>query len=89
MGMSSFVVGFRPPDEKWHQMKSIWESCEKAGITPPEEVLTFFEHVDPDDAGVEVELELEPYTSESEEGYDVILSKIPKSVDRIRFYNSW
>ena len=89
MGMSTHVVGFRPPDEKWYQMKSIWDACVEASISVPDEVLVFFCDNDPEDAGIEVELKLEPYTGKGEEGYDVILSEVPKSVDRIRFYNSW
>lgn len=56
MSMSTHVTGFKPPDERWHQMKAIWDNCKAAKIAVPDVVETFFEMEEPSDAGVKVEL---------------------------------
>ena len=93
MSMNTCIVGFIPPDAKWKKMKVVWDSCSKAGITPPKEVDDFFNGVPPDDAGVEIELEEHPscqeYRDEMREGFQVEVSKLPKNVRFIRFYNSY
>ena len=92
MSMSTHIVGFRPADEKWKQMKNIWESCESANIPIPNEVLDFFDHTPPrDKPGSEVELgeAVQEWSNEYSQGYELNLSKIPNGVNVIRFYNSW
>jgi hypothetical protein len=93
MGMSTHVVGFRPPDEKFKAMKRIWDACDAASIEAPEEVREFFGHCDPDEAGVEVDLEkrgcVRPFNDDSQEGFEVDIAKLPKDVTIIRFWNSW
>lgn len=32
MSMSLNVMGFKPPDEKWKQMKAAYEACCAAGV---------------------------------------------------------
>ena len=58
MGLDVYlhVEGVKPPDEKWLQMKNVWDSCQAAGIEPPEEVWKFFEGEDPCEDGVVVKL---------------------------------
>lgn len=91
MSMSTHVIGFHPPDEKWQKMKIIWDACVNADVSIPKEVMEFFGDEDPDDAGVEVDLDdaLENFNELGKSGFDVILSKLPGSIDRLRFYNSW
>lgn len=92
MGMSTHVVGFRPPDEKWQQMKAVWDACQAAHIAPPAEVEEFFQGEPPDDQGVEVRLDgqaLREWTNEYASGYEVVVDKLPRDVTVIRFYNSW
>jgi len=94
MGMSTNIIGFRPPDEKWKKMKAAWDSCREAGIDLPDELWEFFGGSGPDEAGIKIDLEeeegvVEDYTGDGESGYDVLLSNLPDSIDRIRFYNSW
>lgn len=96
MGMSTHVVGFKPPDEKWQRMKAVYDSCQAAGISVPRMVEAFFEGVPPDPNGVEIsERELRDcgavreWTDGNGEGYEVITSKLPKDVTVIRFKNSW
>lgn len=92
MGMSTHVVGFRPPDEKWNRMKAAWQSCQAAGVPPPKEVSQFFEDIDPGDRpGAEVDLgdACQEYSAEMIRGYEIDISKLPKDVRIIRVYNSW
>jgi type IV secretory pathway TraG/TraD family ATPase VirD4 len=91
MGMSTHVVGIKPADEKFNQMRSLWEACEKARVTIPLEVVEFFGGETPDEAGVIVDLEnaVQPWRDDSADGYEVDITKLPKDVKIIRFYNSW
>jgi len=91
MSMSTHVVGFAPPDEQWKKMKAIWDSCDEAGIDPPEKVSDYFDGCDPDPSGIEVDLDniLEEYSSEGSEGYQLKVKDIPKKVKILRFINSY
>ncbi len=93
MGMSTHVKGFRPPDEKWKKMKAAWDACEAAGTAIPKEVLEFFDHEPPDSAGVEIELEEEEccaeYRDDCRDGFEIDVTKLPKGLTLIRFYNSY
>jgi hypothetical protein len=93
MGMSTHVVGIKPPDKKWKVMKDAWDACTAAGISVPDEILEFFGHEKPDDAGVIVEIDDTPAVSEYKEdgveGFEVKVNKLPQDVTVIRFYNSY
>lgn len=92
MGMSTHIVGFRPPDERWNKMKAIWESCEAAGVPVPGDVSEFFEQEDPADRpGMEIDISdaVCGYGSEGHDGYEVDISKLPDGVSVVRFYNSY
>ena len=95
MGMSIHVVGFKAPDKVWENMKVAFEACEAAGIDPPKELWDFFGGEQPDDQGVSVEIEGKDAVKEYDDpsgcatGYQVEISKLPKDVTHIRFYNSW
>ena len=93
MSMSTNVVGFKPPDEKWKRMKAIWDACDEAEIEVPVEVDEFFDGCEPDEAGVEVELEdtlcCDVYDEEMKNGFEIEIAKLPKDVKIIRFWNSY
>lgn len=89
MGMSTNVIGFRPPDQKWKDMKAVWDSCERANAEIPDEVYDFFNGEPPDEKGVEVAIPIEEWSNEAGSGFEVEISKLPKDVKIIRFYNSW
>ncbi len=69
MSMSTYVIGFKPPDSKWKEMKAIYDACEKGKISPPEEVIEFFDG-EPDINGVEVKLKLKEWDTEGGCGYE-------------------
>ncbi len=93
MGMSTHVVGFAPPDEKWKRMRSVWEACESAGVSAPHEVIEFFNGQYPDEQGIEVNLErhecCSKHNDETRDGFEIDLRKVPANVQYIRFYNSY
>lgn len=94
MSMSTHVIGFIPPDKKWLKMKSVWDACEIAGVPVPDEVSEFFGALNsPDPAGVEVEIEgkdcCEEWSDDYRTGYQIDVTKLPKHVHILRFYNSF
>ena len=89
MSMSTRVVGFRPPDETWQKMKFIWDSCVALKIDPPDEVDDYFDGMNPDPSGVEVELSQMEWRDDSSAGIEIKVTEIPDHVQTIRFYNSW
>lgn len=96
MGMSTTVVAFRPADEKWKKMKAVWDACTAAGVEKPTDVLKFFEYEPPEEGGVILNSAylakvgaLEEWHNDNGKGYEVNLSKLPKDIKLIRFYNSW
>lgn len=96
MGMSIHVTAFKPPDETWRKMKAVWDSCETAGVDPPNEVTKYFNYEYPDERGVEInENSLRElgaaakYNETDRSGFEVDLSKLPPDVKVIRFYCSW
>lgn len=97
MGMSTHVVGFTPPDEKYQKMKAVYDSCKAAGIEIPEDVQEFFDWNEPSEHGVTFDLDKIPGAVEewdagkddAASGLEVDISKLPKNVKVVRFYNSW
>jgi len=92
MGMSTHCVGFRPANDSWNKMKTVWENCEAAGVPVPDEVKQFFNFESPGDKpGQEVPLgeSLSEYSCENKNGYEVDVTKLPPGITTLRFYNSW
>lgn len=91
MSMNTYVIGIRPPDEKFRKMLDAYKACSDAGIEPPDEVLDFFEGETPDPKGVHLEITSaeSKWAEDAAEGIEVDLSKLPKDVSIIRFVNSW
>jgi len=89
--MSTHVVGLKPADERWFQMKEIWDMCTKAKIEVPEEVYDFFESEYPEGDGMPVNIKsaCSEYKYDMCEGYDVDITKLPKDVKIVRVFNSY
>lgn len=90
--------GFKPPDEKWEQMKAIWDACNAARVVVPPEVNAYFCGEDPDLGGVPVDeselLALGAVIDWSDdtmnaEGVEILVDLIPDDVKVIRVYNSY
>lgn len=93
MSMSTHVVGCKPPDERWEQMKAIWDACASAQVDIPDEVEDFFEGTPPDVAGVRINLKNTPaaveWTGDMAGGWEIYIDKLPKDVKIVRVYNSY
>ncbi len=91
MSLTTYVVGFRPPNDQWRKMKAVFDACEAAGTPVPAAVVSFFEGGRPDPKGVEVPLGLavKPWGSNDASGYEVDVTLLPKGVVLLRFANSW
>lgn len=91
--MSTHIVGFAPPDDKWKQMKAVWDACELANVSAPPEVIEFFDGIEPNEQGIRVDLEdhecVSKYNANMKDGFEVEVKKIPANVQFIRFYNSY
>lgn len=92
MSMSCNITGIKPPDEKWKKMKALFDACNDAEVSVPDEVWDFFDGEEPDPDGVVVSLEEESTClggKFSGRGYTIHVDDIPKDVKIIKFENSW
>lgn len=89
MGMSTHVIGFVPPDEKWKKIKAIYDACEAADIKMPDDVIDFFGGYPPDKNGQEIKIKEQEWSNKYSSGIEINLSDVPKHVKIIRFYNTW
>ncbi len=92
MGMTTHIVGFIPPDEKWRKNAAAWKACEEAEIELPQELMSYFGGEDPTDMPGR-EVDIEPAVAncgrEGTDGWEVTLAKLPPEVKVIRFENSY
>ena len=92
MSMSTGVFGIRPPNDKWKEMKKIYDSCVKLKQDIPEFVWEFFNEETPEPDGVSINLEgvcAKEWSDDYRAGIEIDVAKLPKGVKIIRFYNSW
>jgi len=92
MSMTTYVVGYKPADSKWNKFKKLWDQCVEAGVTPPQEVIDYFDDEYPGDKpGMEVDVSkaAEEYFTDDVSGYEVNIDKLPKDVKIIRFIISY
>ena len=92
MGMSTHIVGFKPPNEKFKQMKQVYDTCIEAGVKVPDEVMRFFKWDNPEDNGVEVDLnsfvkKVTPH--DCADGFELHLDELDPDIKIIRFVNSY
>lgn len=99
MSMSTYLVGFKPADEKFRKMRDAYKACSDAGVAPPREVIEFFggSPEESDDAGVRVALASDygtphlgvtKWKAEMSQGFEVDLRTLDPSIKVLRFYNS-
>jgi len=93
------IDGIKPPDKEWLKMKTVYNSCNEAGVPVPGEVLDFFDNEPPDALGVLVPLAeqndgdldeskpcVEKYDAEEMSyGMELDLAKLPKDIKILRF----
>jgi len=91
MGMNTFVEGFRPPDEEWKRMATIYNLCLKSKISVPEKVLAFFNDAPPHENGVLIDIGdcVEYFTEDVVQSWTVNITKLPEGIKHIKFTNSY
>jgi hypothetical protein len=96
VSMPTRVIAFKPPGEKWQRMRAVYDACTAAGIDVPGEVMGFFDHMPPDPAGVEISERtlrdkgaVTDWSADMAAGFEVDVTKLPRDVTVIRFYNSY
>lgn len=101
MGMSTHIAAFIPDtDADFKKYKAIALVCMEAKVSLPAEVSNYFNvrhnpYPGMFDEKLSVELVNGTHYTEyndsenSESGFEVDLTKLPKGVTKLRFYNSW
>ena len=97
MSMSMYIVGIRKADATWLKMRAVYDACMEAKVEIPESVDHYFGGLPPDIRGVTVDLKIggtsavQPWTDDrlAADGFEIELSKLPKDLTHLRFYNSW
>lgn len=89
MSMSMYVVGIMPPNQRYLEMKAIWDSCVQADIPVPEGVEEYFHGEDPDDTGIRIDISSSEWQSDCDGGLEVQVKDIPPGVETIRFVCSY
>lgn len=89
MSTSIYVLFVKPPDERWQQMKTIYDTCTAAGVPVPREVVSFFEGDTPDPSGVIVRGPSREWSDSYRSGLEIDVSDIPSDVKTVRFVVSW
>lgn len=93
MGIDRRYIGYKPPDDRFKEMLAVYEACEAAGVDLPKEVDDFFEGGEPDELGVEVDLQyLECCTTgydDDARGITINLEELPEDIKVIRIYDSF
>jgi len=88
MGMSTYVVGFIPPDEQWKKIKAAYDALVAAGIDIPQEIYRVLGD-EPSDHGKEVSIPSKEWCDDYRDGFDITLSELDPNIKIIRFYNSY
>lgn len=100
MGMSTHIRGFIPDnDPEYLKHKKILLVCSESGVSLPKETMKYFgtKYEDADKRLLEEKLEVElkegvhykEWGEESSQGYEVDLTKLPKGITKLRFFNNW
>jgi hypothetical protein len=91
MSIYVHILGFRPPDARWEQMRQVYEGCQRAGVPVPREVEAFFGWGPPDPAGIRVELPVRVWEdpARDQDGYELLVADIPPQVTVVRVSMSY
>lgn len=98
MGMSTHIKGFiLDTDPEYQKHKEVLLFCHKAEVSLPSETAAYFGIQFPQPYILEEKLEMqlekgvhyEGWREDGSGGFEVDLTKLPKGVTKLRFYNSW
>lgn len=94
MSTSMHVEGIREPDDRWRQMKAVYDACAAASVDPPADVVEFFDGEAPDEAGIKVSLDwgdhriAREWRTDYQDGLEINVADLPPQITKIRFYLS-
>ena len=90
MGVSVYIQGIRPFDDRYKKIKAAHDACVEARVSVPKEVSEYLTGTGQNDYGIEVEIEeaVKDMRGECDEGtiFLVDLTKIPKDVTMLRIF---
>lgn len=93
MGMSTHVAGYRMVDNDWEAKKLAYNACINANIPIPPELYRYFNGENPnsDLNGIEIDIteSVSNWNNDYSAGFVVDITKLPKDIRYIKFYNSW
>ena len=96
MGMSTHIQGFVSPDDPTYKKHcKVLDVCLEAGVSLPDETAKYFGQKKPyedmaeEKLEVNIEIVAHEWSGETAQGYEIIISELPKDVHKIRFCNSW
>lgn len=95
MGMSTHVIGLiSDQDETYQKHAKVLKACIEAEIDElPKETAKYFGSKHPEEYLLEEKLTVKipshDYSEDMQEGYEIIVSEIPKGVHKIRFVNMY
>jgi len=99
MGMSTHIKGIRDMDGKFKEMLDIKKFCDGKKVSYPKEVCEYFDGMEEESEEVIIEEMFEvniekteavtEFSGDMQQGFIVDVSKIPKDIKEIKFYNSF
>ena len=98
MSMSTHIEAFIPDtDPDYQRHKKVLLACADADVSLPKETADYFGEEGPEEYLLDEKLEQElkegvhysKWHKNSSAGFEVDLTKLPKGVTKLRFYNSW
>lgn len=84
MSKELYLEGIILPDNKWKQMKKVYDACIEADVDIPTNVQVYFNYEAPNDIGIVLDL-TEYFTSTLEKGLEINVEDIPENVKILRF----
>lgn len=94
MGMSMHIIAFVPDtDPEYLKHKKVSEVCNDAGVSLPLETAQYFKGCEDAEDKLQANLvygvHYKEWSADMQEGIEVDITKLPKGVTKIRFYNSF
>lgn len=99
MGMSTHIKAFIPDtDPEYLRHKKVLDVCREQNVYLPAQTAEYFggstiPYWGMEDEKLEVKLKEDVhythYSEDSIDGFEVDLTKLPKGVTKLRFYNNW
>ena len=96
--MSTHIQAFMPDtDADFQKHKKILLMCIENEVSLPKETAQYFGQKEPEEYLLDEKLSVslkenvhyKDWSDESSQGYEVDLSKLPKGITKLRFYNNW